>query len=401
MKILIADRLPAETAEDLSREGFEVEYAPSLTPDDLEAALTTVDALVVRSTRVTAEAIRGASHLQLIVRAGAGYDTIDVAAASEAAIYVANCPGQNAVAVAELAIGLIIALDRRVADASSELHAGHWNKAEYGGADGLLGKTLGVVGVGRIGREVIGRAQAFGLEVVGWSRSLTMEQADAMGIEHAASLIDLARRSDIVSVHLAANHQTRGILGEEFLGALPDRAMLVNTSRGGIVDEDALLEFLESGAVRYGTDVYSDEPSAKQTDWEHPVANHPATLCTPHIGASTRQAQLAVAAEAVRVLTTFHQSGRVPNCVNLRARSQSRWRLNVRHLNEVGVLASVLTAIREAGVNVEDLENVIFEGIVAACARMRLSQEPSEALVRRIQELPRVIDAERVAVSEP
>jgi len=397
MQVLIADKLPATASRTLEDYGFDVSEDPSLSGDALSQALSRgVDVLVVRSTRVSAEMISGAPSLQLIVRAGAGYDTIDWRAASDVAVYVANCPGQNSVAVAELAMGLLIALDRRFPDATAELRDGHWNKAEYARARGLQGRTLGIVGIGQIGREVARRAKAFGLDVVGWSRSFDEAVAAALGVGHAEDLLELARRCDAISIHVASTPETRGLLSTQFFEAVPEQALIVNTLRGGVVDEEAILAALDERGLRYGTDVFEGEPASKDVAWEHPLALHPRTICTPHIGASTQQAQRAVADETVRVIEAFHRTGKVPNCVNLCARSQSRWSLNVRHLNTVGVLANVLSAIREAGINVEDVENVIFDGMVAACARMSLSREPDTELVNRIESFERVLGVELI-----
>ena len=178
--------------------------------------------------------------LKLVVRAGAGYNTIDVAAASRRGIYVSNCPGKNSIAVAELAFGLILALDRRIADNVISLRQGQWNKTEYSKARGLYGRTLGLIGVGRIGREMIPRAKGFSMPVVAWSRSLTPAEARELGVEYAASPVEVARRADIVSVHLASNAETRGRIDAEFFEAMRQGAYFINTSRAELVDPVAL-----------------------------------------------------------------------------------------------------------------------------------------------------------------
>src|SRR5712671_6144061 len=184
MKILIADEFEQSGREQLDALGCEVRFAPKLKDETLvsEVEAFRPDVLVVRSTKVP-EAVLAAGALKLVVRAGAGYNTIDVAAASRRGIYVSNCPGKNSVAVAELAFGLILALDRRIADNVLALRQGQWKKAEYSNARGLFGRTLGLIGLGQIGREMIPRAKGFGLQVIGWSRSLTPENAKALGVE--------------------------------------------------------------------------------------------------------------------------------------------------------------------------------------------------------------------------
>src|SRR2546429_3006082 len=213
MKILIADKFEQSGRDGLQAMGCEISFQPDLKDDALVAAIAhhRPDVLVVRGTKVT-EPMLAAGPLKLIVRAGAGYNTIDVAASSRRGIYVSNCPGKNSIAVAELAFALILALDRRVADNVIALRAGEWNKTEFSKARGLFGRTLGLIGVGQIGREMIGRATAFGMPVIAWSRSLTPERATELGVEYKASPADVARDADIISVHVALNSDTKQFL---------------------------------------------------------------------------------------------------------------------------------------------------------------------------------------------
>ena len=247
-----------------------------------------------------------------MVRAGAGYNTIDVAAASRRGIYVSNCPGKNSVAVAELAFALILALDRRIADNVAALRQGQWNKAEFSKARGLLGRTLGLIGVGRIGREMIPRAKAFGMPVVAWSRSLTPEAAGELGIEYQASPIEVARAADIVSVHVAANPQTRGLIDANFFEAMRPGAYFINTSRAEVVDQVALSWAVRSNGVRAGLDVFANEPSGGTGEFADDIVKLPGVYGTHHIGASTDQAQEAIAAETVRIVRIFQETGKVP-----------------------------------------------------------------------------------------
>src|SRR6266481_6227368 len=204
MKILIADKFEKSGQEGLAEIGCEVLYQPDLKDEALVAAIANElpDVLVVRGTKVT-EPMLEAGALKLVVRAGAGYNTIDVAAASRRGIYVSNCPGKNSIAVAELAFALILALDRRIADNVVALRAGEWNKKEFSRARGLFGRTLGLVGLGKIGQEMIPRARAFGMPVVAWSRSLSAEKAEQLGVERKETPLEVARAADIVSIHVA------------------------------------------------------------------------------------------------------------------------------------------------------------------------------------------------------
>src|SRR5688500_19258596 len=214
MRVLIADKFPEGGLAALRSAGLDVAYQPEVQGEALTAAVrdSQAEVVVVRGTEVRADALR-AGRLGLVVRAGAGYNTIDVKTASELGIYVSNCPGKNAIAVAELAMGLILALDRHIPDAVADLRGGVWNKARYSKARGVFGRTLGVVGMGSIGTELARRARGFGMDVVAWSRSLTPESAEAKGVTPLPSAVEVARRADVVSVHLALTADTRGLLG--------------------------------------------------------------------------------------------------------------------------------------------------------------------------------------------
>jgi D-3-phosphoglycerate dehydrogenase / 2-oxoglutarate reductase len=386
MRVLIADKFEQSGRDGLDAAGCEFSYQPDVKDETLVEAIRSYqpDALVVRSTKVT-EAMLDAGALKLIVRAGAGYNTIDVAAASRRGVYVSNCPGKNSVAVAELAFALILALDRRIADNVIELRAGRWNKKEFSKARGLMGRTLGLVGTGQIGREMITRARAFGMNVVAWSRSLTDERAAELGVERRDNLLDVARDADIVSVHVALKPETRGLVGADFFGAMRDGAYFVNTSRGEVVDQEALRRAMREKNVRAGLDVYAAEPTSSAGEFTDDIAREPNLYGTHHIGASTDQAQEAIAAETVRIIRTFKETGRVPNVVNLARRTPATHTLVVRHRDRPGVLAAVLVAIRAASINVQEMENIIFEGAESAVARINLESAPPSDVLERLK----------------
>jgi D-3-phosphoglycerate dehydrogenase len=385
MKVLVADAFPRERLAEIAALGLQVEHRPQLTPADLPGAMAGVTALVVRGKQVTAEVFEKADALSLVIRAGAGVNTIDVAAASRVGVYVANCPGQNAIAVAELAMGLMLALDRRIPDNVIKLRAGQWDKKAFSEAEGLFGRALGIAGTGPIGQETIKRARAFGLEVHAWSRSLDAARAAALGVKRASSLRELAAGVDILSLHLPLNKETRGLVGREVLEALPPGAMLINTARAELVDQAALLELARDGRLRVGTDVFAGEPEKGQAAFDSELGKLPNVYGTHHIGASTAQAQDAIAAETVRILSRFVRDGSIPNCVNVARKSPARARLLVRHHDKVGVLANVLGAIREAGINVEEVQNTVFDGAAAACCAIQLDERPGAALLDRIR----------------
>ncbi|MBT8492783.1 MAG: NAD(P)-binding domain-containing protein, partial [Deltaproteobacteria bacterium] len=338
MKVLIADKLDASAVRSLADRGAEVESRPELKADDLPAAIAELDpdVLVVRSTKVSGQAIRAGQLLKLIVRAGAGYDTIDVDAASSAGVFIANCPGKNSVAVAELTWGLILAADRRIAAQDRMLKHGKWDKKGFAKASGIYGRTLGVIGLGTIGQEVTRRALAFGMRVVAWSRSLDDSRAAQLEVTRAATPLDVAREADVLTVHVAATPDTKGLISRELIDAMKDGATLINTSRGSVVDEAALMHGIESKGLRAGLDVYQNEPGSGDKAFESPVARSEAVVGTHHVGASTDQSQEAIAAEVARIIIEFITSGEVPNCVNLDQKSAHDTLLTVRHKNRPG-----------------------------------------------------------------
>ena len=390
MKVLVADKFEASGRDGLAAAGCDVLYQPDLSGDSLTAAIAAsgCDVLVVRSTQVTAPMLE-AGALSLVVRAGAGYNTIDLVAASRRGIYVSNCPGKNAMAVAELTFALMLALDRRLADNVAELRAGVWNKKEYSKAKGLYGRTLGLLGYGNIGQEVARRAHAFGMPVLVWSRRFARGGADPSAepipLRLATSPEDLAGRSDIVSVHLALSSDTRGLVNASVIGKLAPGACLINTARAEIVDYRALEAAIREKGIRVGLDVFAGEPSGAAGEFKDPIVSLPNVYGTHHIGASTDQAQDAIAAETVRIVKSYKETGKVPNVVNLARKTPASHMLVVRHRDRPGVLAHVFDCLRTGDLNVQETENVIFDGAQAAVARINLDGAPSEALLKTIQ----------------
>jgi D-3-phosphoglycerate dehydrogenase len=383
MQVLIADKFEQSGLDGLAALGCEVSCEPGLKDQALAERVAGFkpDVLIVRSTRV-GEPVLAAGPLKLVVRAGAGYNTIDLAAASRRGIYVSNCPGKNSIAVAELAFALILALDRRIADNVISLRAGQWNKAEFSKARGLFGRTLGLLGTGDIGSQMIPRAKAFGMRVVAWSRGLTPARAEALGIERRDSPREVAAAADIVSVHLALAPETRGLCDAGFFAAMQKGACFINTARGEIVDEEALKDAICKQGIRAGLDVFAQEPAGGTGEFTSQIAQSAPIYGTHHIGASTEQAQEAIAAEAVRIVRVFQETGKPPNVVNLARQTPATCTLVVRHLDRPGVLASVLDAVSAAKINVQEMENVVFEGAEAAVARVNLETIPSEATLQ-------------------
>ena len=386
MRVLIADKFEQSGRDGLEAIGCEYSFQPDAKDEALVEAIRQYepDVLIVRSTKVN-EAALDAGALKLVVRAGAGYNTIDVAAASRRGIYVSNCPGKNSIAVAELAFALILALDRRIADNVAALREGRWNKKEFSKARGLYGRTLGVVGTGQIGQEMIRRAWAFGMPVVAWSRSLTPEHAVELGVEYKESPREVARAADIVSIHLALKPETRGLVDAAFFDAMREGAYFINTSRGEVVDQTALLRAMRERGIRAGLDVFAAEPASATGEFADEIAREPNLYGTHHIGASTDQAQEAIAAETVRIVRAFKETGEVPNVVNLAARTPATHMLTVRHRDRPGVLAHVLGDLRAANINVQEMQNIVFEGAEAAVARINLDAAPTADMLERLR----------------
>ncbi|PYQ87584.1 MAG: hydroxyacid dehydrogenase [Acidobacteria bacterium] len=391
MKVLVADKFEKSGLDGLKAAGCEVVYQPDASGDALTGAIreTAADVLVVRSTQVTAPMLE-AGALSLVVRAGAGYNTIDVATASRRGIYVSNCPGKNAIAVAELTLALILALDRRVADNVIELRAGKWNKKEYSRAKGLFGRTLGLLGYGNIGQEVAKRAHAFGMPIVVWSRRFATGRADVgdqvVPMHFAKTPEETAALSDILSVHLALTPDTRGLVSASVIDRLKPSSYFINTARAEVVDYAALARAIDEKGIRVGLDVFAAEPTGAAGDFTDAIASLPGVYGTHHIGASTDQAQEAIAAETVRIVSAYKDTGNVPNVVNLAKKTPATHMLVVRHRDRPGVLAHVFDHLRSGDINVQETENVIFEGAQAAVARINLDGAPSDALMKTIQQ---------------
>lgn len=376
MRVLIADKFESWGLDELRAAGFEVVCEPGLNGSALRDALVQTQAavLIVRSTEVTADMFEASSHLGLVIRAGAGFNTIDVGAASQCGVYVANCPGKNAVAVAELTFALILALDRRIVENVTDLRQGRWNKKEYSNARGLKGRVLGVIGLGQIGRAVVQRALSFEMKVLAWSRSLTADQADEMSIVRCETPGQVAGNCDILTVHVAMTPDTRSIIDAAVLERLAPGSYFINTSRAEVVDYAALERAVRERGIRVGLDVYTEEPEAGQAAFHASIMDAGVVYGTHHIGASTDQAQNAIAAETIRIVRTFATTGQVPNGLNIETQAPASCQLVVRHYDKVGVLAAVLDHLRRANINVGAMTNSPFQGGKTAVAAIRLNQ---------------------------
>jgi D-3-phosphoglycerate dehydrogenase len=403
MQLLIADSLPEHTVAELESRGHGCVMEAALAADDLPGRITGFDALVVRSTKVTGAVFEAADRLALVIRAGAGTNTIDTATAASRGVLVANVPGRNAAAVAELTMGLLLAIDRRIADNVADLRNGRWDKKGYSKAHGLLGSSMAVIGLGSIGLAVAERAAGFGIAVRALAkpgrRRDVEARAEEIGITWCDTLPELLTGADIVTLHVPVSDETHQLVDDEFLHHLKDGAILLNTSRGDVVDEAALLKALDDGRVRAGLDVFADEPTSGTASWSSPLAQHPRVVATHHIGASTEQAQQAIAAGVVEIVDAF-AAGEARNCVNLAPGRLGSVTLTIRHLDQVGVLARVLDVLSSAGLNVEHMENRVFRGGEAAVASIDVAGATDEKLLDELRAIPHVLGVASAALRE-
>lgn len=394
IKVLVADKFPDKYIQQMKDLDLEVIYNAKLGEKDLPEAAKDVDILVVRSTIVNEDTIIKSEKLNLIIRAGSGVNNINIAAANKKGIYVTNCPGMNAVAVAELAIGLMISIDRSIPDNVSDFNKGIWNKDKYSKGKGLKGKTLGLIGVGNIGKEVAKRALAFEMNVYGKDIS----RIEGVPIKDFSEMDQLVPLCDIISIHLPATPQTKGLFNKQMFEYMKDGAYLINTSRHDIVIEDDLLEAIKTKNIRYACDVFKGEPEGKAGEVSSKLQNNPNIYVTHHIGASTEQAQDAVAEETINIIKHFVHSGVIDHWVNRAKITDAHYQLVVKHYDKPGVLAAVLDVIRSGNINIEEIENIIFEGGIAACCTMKLQSEVSAEMLKKIKENPQVISVSHVEI---
>ena len=393
MKILMADSLGSAATDTLRNSGFVVSEFNNES-ETLAHAVVGHDALIVRSTKVDAEVLAAGSQLGLVVRAGAGTDTIDTAAAANRGIFVCNVPGRNAIAVAELAMGLLMSIDRSIVDGAVDLRNGVWDKTRYKSATGLAGRTAAIIGLGSIGLEFAKRASAFDMRVIAERRDGrtpdTERQIRQLGIRLVDDRSSLLAQADIVSLHVPGGPTTTNMVNAEFLSKLKPGAVLINTSRGSTIDEHALLARLERGDLHVGLDVFPDEPSAGQATFVSALAQHPMVVGSHHIGASTEQAADAVVDGVVEVISGF-RTGSLLNCVNLQDAPTRSASLIIRHIDQVGVLAEVLQVLRASQVNVQEMTNRVFEGASAAVATIHVATEPPAAAIEAIETIEPVV----------
>ena len=394
VKVLVADKFPDQHIKKMQEMDLDVTYAPKLGENDLPNEIKENDILVVRSTKVNEQTIENAKSLDLIIRAGAGVNNINIPAANKKGIYVANCPGMNSVAVAELAMGLMISLDRKIPDNVSDFRNSKWNKAEYSKAEGLKGKTLGIIGFGNIGKEVAKRALAFEMRV--YAKDISRIEGET--VKDFSEMDQLLPMCDIITIHLPSTQETKGLFNKKMFSYMKNNALLINTSRADVLDEDALLEAIKEKNIRVAVDVFKGEPEGKSGEVKSRLQSNPNVYVTHHIGASTQQAQNAVADETIRIIEDFTTSGVIAHWVNRAKITDAKYQLVVKHFDKPGVLAGILDVIRDGNINIEEIENIIFEGGTAACCTMKLMGPASAEMLKKMNDNPNVLSVSHVGI---
>ncbi len=397
MKVLVACELPEATLQQMRSLAFDVAYEPQATAQKLREEIADVGVLVVGETRVSPDTIAQARALQMIVHAGRGPGNIAVEAASAQGVFVTHCPDKHATAVAELTMGLILALDRRLVDNAVAVREGRWMRGEFTDARGLAGRTIGILGYGAVGRLVAQRARAFDMRIVAWLPRTTLEPRSEPGLEFCNWPRELARMSDIVTVHNIEDG-TDPIVDAEFLRNMREGAYLVHVGDRHAVDEAALAEAIGQRKLRVALDVFTSMPSGDTGRFRSKLCDRAAVIGTQQIGPLTAQARDAVATEVARIVHAFVVSGEVLNCLNMCERSPATWQLVLRVRDQVGVMAAVLDAVRADGINAEEITSRVFTGAKAAWCTIALNERPSTEALESIRGLADVLHLELRAV---
>jgi len=373
--LLIADSLDKKAVDLLKAEGYDVRMDPKITEESLAQEIVDANVLIVRSKKVNAAAIDAAKSLGCIIRAGAGYNTIDYVHAAEKGIFVCNTPGMNNDAVAELAFGHILACDRCITTNTQHLRNAEWRKALFLKCEGLRHRKLGIIGRGNIAKSVCRIAKGFEMDIIMYSPHLTPAEAKEMGVEYAASINDVAAVSDAVTVHIAYNkNENFHLFGADFFSHMKNGAIFVNTSRGEVVDTEAMLNAIKEKNLKVGVDVYEGEPAKSNCELPEKLTElaKQVTSCTCHIGASTNEAGDRIADETVRVATTFIKTGEALNCVNLAKKVEATGVLTVRH---TGVLDKIVACVAKNNAQCLTVSNKILAGSKAQIATIVFKME--------------------------
>ncbi|MBL4788204.1 MAG: phosphoglycerate dehydrogenase [Kordiimonadaceae bacterium] len=394
-KVLISDKMSPLAEQTFKERGVEVDFKPGLSKEELIAIIGDYDGLAIRSsTKVTPNVLKAAKKLKVIGRAGIGVDNIDVAAATAGGVVVMNTPFGNSITTAEHAIAMMMALARQIPEANASTHAGKWEKSRFMGME-ITGKTLALIGCGNIGSVVAERALGLKMKVIAYDPFLAVERAADLGIIKV-ELDDLFARADVISLHTPLTDQTRGIIGTEAFSKMKDGVRIVNCARGGLIDEAALLVALDSGKVAGAAlDVFAVEPAK-----ENPLFGHEAVICTPHLGASTSEAQVNVALQVAEQMADYLVDGGITNALNmpsLSAEEAPKLKPYMALAEQIGGFAGQITetglkrvVIEYEGhvstLNTSPLTAVVLEGLLSPLmSSVNMVNAPVVAKERNIQ----------------
>lgn len=400
MKILVACELPEHAVDELRGLGTQLVYLPQASSADLLEAITDTAVAVVRQTPVTPDVFERAQALQMVVYAGSGSGQIAVDVASRDGIFVTHCPGTDAVACAELALGLVLALDRNIVPNADRLREGTWQRADYLGGRGLQGGTLGIIGDPPFCQELAPRAAALGMDLLGWLPEAESEDLRREGIELCNWPRELARRSDFVVIHGTTAHGRSMGLGQHlvdrnFLESMKPGASLVHIGDIANLNEEEVIQVMQERGLRVAVDVC---PGGEGGRVRSNLLQQPGVVGTIHTGGATEQARDAIADEVVKTVAAFLVSGDIRHPLNLAERSPATWLLVLRIRDQVGVMAAILQAIRADGINAEEITSRVFAGAQAAWCTISLDERPSTDALDAIRALDDVLHLELRAV---
>jgi D-3-phosphoglycerate dehydrogenase / 2-oxoglutarate reductase len=389
LKVLISDKMSPLAEEIFKARGLDVDYKPGMTPDEFKACIGDYHGLAIRSdTKVKADIIAAATNLKVIGRAGIGVDNVDIPAATAKGVVVMNTPFGNSITTAEHALAMMMALARDIPQASASTHAGKWEKSKFMGVE-LFGKTLGVIGCGNIGGYVAERALGLKMRVVAYDPFLTPDRARDLGVEKV-ELDELFARADFITLHTPLTDATRGIISEKSFGKMKKGVRIINCARGGLIDEAALKVALDDGRVAGAAlDVFEVEPAK-----ENVLFNHPKVVCTPHLGASTSEAQVNVAVQVAEQISDFLLTGAVTNALNMASVSAEDAPKLKPYMKLVEHLGGFAGQITRSGVKAVSIE---YEGSVAELNTKPLTAIALSGLLRPMLDAVNMVSAPAMA----
>lgn len=388
-KVLISDKLSPRAVDIFKESGVDVDVKVGMSPEELIACIGEYDGLAIRSaTKVTAEVLKAAKKLKVVGRAGIGVDNVDIPGATANGVVVMNTPFGNSVTTAEHAIAMMFSLARQIPQANASTHAGKWEKSKFMGVE-LTGKTLGLIGAGNIGSIVADRAQGLKMKVIAYDPFLSAEKAASLNVEKV-ELDELLKRADFITLHTPLNDATRGILSAEALGKTKKGVRIINCARGGLIDEAALKDATQSGQVAGAAlDVFEVEPAK-----ENVLFGTEAVICTPHLGASTTEAQENVALQVAEQMSDYLVNGTVTNALNIPSVSAEDAARLKPYIELAGQLGSFAGQLTESGLKQVKID---YEGAVAALNTKPLTAVALQGLLAPLVEGVNMVNAPVIA----